>query len=52
MNDGIRLTLSPPADLVNPSASPGLMWSDAGNPVPIESARFDEISTFLAAFVA
>jgi hypothetical protein len=36
----------------NPWASAGLMWSDAGNPVPIESTRFDEISTFLATFVA
>jgi hypothetical protein len=35
----------------NPWASPALMWSDRGNPVPIASERFNHISSFLAEFV-
>ena len=34
----------------NPWASPGLMWSDAGNPVPIDSPCFDELAAFLVKF--
>jgi hypothetical protein len=36
----------------NPWASPALMWSDAGNPVPINSSRFTEIGDFLTLFTA
>ncbi len=34
----------------NPWASPGLMWSDVGNPVPIDSACFNELTAFLTQF--
>jgi|ERR1039457_5311162 hypothetical protein len=36
----------------NPWASPALMWSDAGNPVPIDSSCFIELGDFLATFTA
>jgi hypothetical protein len=36
----------------NPWASAALMWSDVGNPVPIDSTCFDQLSGFLAAFLA
>ncbi|PYV63046.1 MAG: hypothetical protein DMG97_38750 [Acidobacteria bacterium] len=35
----------------NPWASPAHVWSDPGNPVPIESKAFDHISKFLRIFV-
>jgi hypothetical protein len=34
----------------NPWASPGLMWSDGGNPVPINSVCFNELAAFLTQF--
>jgi hypothetical protein len=34
----------------NPWASPGLLWSDKGNPIPISSECFKHISDFLVAF--
>lgn len=34
----------------NPWASPGLMWSDAGNPVPIDSVCFNGLAAFLTQF--
>ena len=36
----------------NPWASAAFIWGDAGNPVPINSSRFNEIGDFLAAFTA
>ncbi len=36
----------------NPWASAALMWSDKGNPVPIESDRFNDIADFLKAFAS
>jgi hypothetical protein len=34
----------------NPWASANLVWKDAGNPIPIGSSRFKEISDFLISF--
>jgi hypothetical protein len=36
----------------NPSCSLAWIWSQKGNPVPIDSTRFDHISKFLAEFIA
>jgi hypothetical protein len=36
----------------NPWASAAMVWSDAGNPVPIDSASFNDIAHLLETFVA
>lgn len=35
----------------NPSASLSFVWSQSGNPIPLESPRFDELADFLRRFV-
>jgi hypothetical protein len=36
----------------NPWASPGLMFSDPGNPVPIDSEAFEHVGEFIRSFVS
>ncbi|MGA7078160.1 MAG: hypothetical protein WBP70_19265 [Terriglobales bacterium] len=36
----------------NPWCSANLMWSDKGNPVPIDSPSFKHLWDFIAAFIA
>jgi len=35
----------------NPSASLSFVWSQAGNPIPLESTKFDDLADFLRRFV-
>jgi len=35
----------------NPSASLSFVWSQTGNPIPLESTRFDDLADFLRRFV-